>query len=465
MLHSYDYDVITGKHDYIPNKGDISFTNNGSKTSWSPSSWKGFPIEQNPVYPDQCALDYFQTRLKNHPPLVLASEIRSFKKTLSLATNGKAFILQGGDCAESFDNCKSTVIRDLIYTFNQMSGLIHQSTKLPIIQIGRIAGQYAKPRSSPFETKEGIELPSYRGEIINGLDFTEKSRTPDPQRMLNAYHYSSATMNLIRAINSSEHPEYQYKLNIKVYPGSTEQPHYISFLESLYKTVGYLSNKENLAKPMYISHEALLLPYEEAMTRQDSSDHKWYNCSAHMVWVGERTRNIDQAHIEYLRGIENPIGIKCGPKMTGDLLIKLISKLNPNQELGKIILIVRMGIDVIKEKLPMLLEAVKYHGSPVIWMIDPMHGNTKSASNGYKTRYFSDVYNEVIQFLDILKASKVHPGGIHLEMTGQDVTECTGGLQEINANDIPHKYQTLCDPRLNRMQSLELAYLFGKNWQ
>lgn len=465
MLLSYDYDVITGRNDNIPKKLDKSFTNNTQPSSWEPSSWTEFPIEQDPLYPDKCALDYFQTRLRNHPPLVLASEIRSFKKTLAAVTEGKAFILQGGDCAESFDSCKSTIIRDLIYTFNQMSGLINQSTKLPIIKVGRIAGQYAKPRSNSFEIKDGIELPSYRGEIINGLDFSEKSRTPDPQRMLNAYHYSSATLNLIRAINTSESPEHQYKLNIKVYPGSTEQPHYISFLEALYKTVNYLSNKENVTKPIYISHEALLLPYEEAMTRKDSSDNKWYNCSAHMVWVGERTQDINQAHIEYLRGIENPIGIKCGPKMTGDTLIKLISKLNPSQEAGKIILIVRMGVDAIKEKLPLLLEAVKYHGSPVIWMVDPMHGNTKSAENGYKTRYFSDIYNEVTQFLTILKASHIHPGGLHLEMTGQDVTECTGGLQEIQGNDISYKYQTLCDPRLNRMQSLELAYLFGKNWQ
>ncbi|CAG9406353.1 3-deoxy-7-phosphoheptulonate synthase class II [Providencia alcalifaciens] len=464
MLHSFDYDVITGKHDDIFNTEGYPFFKKNSLTSWSPSSWKDFPIEQNPEYPDQCALQYYQTRLKSYPPLVLASEIRHFKNVLSLATEGKAFILQGGDCAESFDSCKSTVIKDLIYTFGQMSGLIHQSIKLPIINIGRIAGQYAKPRSNPFETQDGVDLPSYRGEIINGLDFTDASRTPDPHRMLNAYYHSSATLNLIRAVNSSDSPEYSYRCNIKIYPGSTEQSHYIHFLEELYRTSSYLSNKDNASKSMYISHEALLLPYEESMTRQDSSDQKWYNCSAHMVWVGERTRDINQAHIEYLRGIENPIGIKCGPKMSSETLIELINKLNPNNELGKIILIIRMGVNNILDSLPNLIASVKNHGAPVIWMIDPMHGNTKGTNSGYKTRHFSDMKNEVLQFISVLKNAGIHPGGLHLEMTGKDVTECTGGLQEINTNDISYKYQTLCDPRLNRMQSLELAYFLGQNW-
>lgn len=462
MLLSYDYDVITGKNDHISHirkESDIQ-----ENQSWSPSSWKEFPIEQDPNYPDECALKYFQSRLQSSPPLILASEIRSFKKTLSAVTEGNAFILQGGDCAESFDNCKSTVIRDFIHTFNQMSGLIHQATNLPIIKIGRIAGQYAKPRSNPVEVQNGIELPSYRGEIINGADFTEKSRIPDPQRMLNAYYCSSVTLNLIRAINASQSTEQQYKLKMKVYPGSTEQAHYMPFIEDLYKTSAYLSNKEDIKDPMYTSHEALLLPYEEAMTRKDSRDNKWYNCSAHMLWVGERTRDINQAHIEYLSGIENPIGIKCGPTVTADTLIKLISKLNPNRENGKIILIIRMGANVIKEKLPTLIKSIQYHGTPVIWMIDPMHGNTKSAKEGYKTRYFTDICNEMTQFLQILKEENVHSGGIHLEMTGQEVTECMGGLQEINENDISYKYQTLCDPRLNRMQSLEFAYFLGKNW-
>lgn len=461
MLLSYDYDVIIGKHN------DISHHKKGSynqSTLWRPSSWKDFPIEQNPHYPDKCALEYFQNNIHNHPPLVLASEIRSFKNILSSVTEGKAFILQGGDCAESFNNCQSTVIRDFMFTFNQMAGLISQATHLPVIKIGRIAGQYAKPRSNSFETQNGIELPSFRGEIINGADFSEKSRTPDPQRMLSAYHYSSATLNLIRAINTSDPTEYQSRLNIKVYPGSTEQTHYMSFLEDLYKTANYLSQKENAIKPMYISHEALLLPYEEAMTRKASKDNKWYNCSAHMVWVGERTRDLKKAHIEYLRGIENPIGIKCGPNITSDTLLKLIKKLNPSQEKGKIVIIIRMGTGVIKQKLPALIKSIQSSREFVIWMIDPMHGNTKNAKEGYKTRYFTDITDEMIQFIHILKEAGVHPGGVHLEMTGLDVTECTGGIPEISEEDISYRYQSLCDPRLNRMQSLEIAYLLGKNW-
>ena len=464
MLISYDYDVITGRNDDNYYNRKRPYTNDNLLITWSPSSWTLFPIDQDPKYPDQCALNYFKSRLQSYPPLLLATEIRDFKNRLSSVTEGKAFILQGGDCAESFEHCKSTIIRDFIQTFNQMSGLIHYAIQLPIIKIGRIAGQYAKPRSHSSEIKNGIELPSYKGDIINGIDFTEKSRIPDPQRMLTAYYYASATLNLIRAINAADYPEYQDKINIKVYPGSTEQAHYVSFINELYKTTESPSSKENMAKPMYISHEALLLPYEESMTRQDSKDNKWYNCSAHMIWVGERTKDLDKAHVEYLRGVENPIGIKCGPKTSADILINLINKLNPNRESGKIILIIRMGIDSIHKKLPPLIEAIKHHCMPVIWMIDPMHGNTKSAKGDYKTRVFSDIHDEMAQFIRILKNNNTHPGGLHLEMTGQEVTECIGGLQEINVNDIAHKYKTLCDPRLNRMQSLEIAYLLGKCW-
>lgn len=464
MLLSYDYDVLTGRNSDDKAAQSFSPEKKDQSTSWSPSSWKHFPAEQLPEYPDKYALSYFQNQLKNFPPLVLASEINHLKSVLSLATEGKAFILQGGDCAESFSSQNSIVTRDFMYTFNQMAGLIHQSNHLPIIKIGRIAGQYAKPRSSSHEEQNGIKLPSYKGEIINGLDFSERSRAPDPQRMVHAYHHSSATLNLIRAINSSVNREYDYKLHMKVYPWSTERDHYVSFLEELYKTSHYLFKLEGISKPLYTSHEALLLPYEEALTRKNSADNKWYNCSAHMVWVGERTRNISQAHIEYLRGIENPIGIKCGPAMNSSDLIQLITKINPNNESGKIILIIRMGADTIKEKLPALLKAVKQKGLPVIWMIDPMHGNTKSTDNGYKTRHFTDISNEMTQFIGLLNEENLQPGGLHLEMTGQEVTECSGGLQEINVNDLSYKYRSLCDPRLNRMQSLELAYLFSRSW-
>ncbi|WP_323086384.1 3-deoxy-7-phosphoheptulonate synthase class II [Providencia alcalifaciens] len=464
MLLSYDYDVITGKSDDVYHKTKPQCQPASMPKSWIPSSWKLFPIEQDPNYPDKCALEYFQSRLQLYPPLVLASEIRAFKKKLCSVTEGKAFILQGGDCAESFDNCRATAIRDFIHTVNQMSGLIQHATNLPIIKIGRIAGQYAKPRSSSTEILNGVELPSYRGEIINGIDFNDNSRIPDPHRMINAYHYSSATLNLIRALNESEPPNYIYELNFKSYLGSTEKNHYGPFLKQLLKTSQSISEGDETTTPIHISHEALLLPYEESMTKRDSKDNKWYNCSAHMVWVGDRTRDINQAHIEYLRGIENPIGIKCGLNMTPDMLIELIHKLNPVQEHGKIILIIRMGADVIKEKLPPLVKAIQRENIPVIWMIDPMHGNTKNTEKGYKTRDFVDIFNEMIQFIQVLKQENAHPGGLHLEMTGEDVTECIGGLQEINTNDILYKYRSLCDPRLNRIQSLELAYLLGEHW-
>lgn len=464
MFSTYDIDVLTGRNDKTPQLANHILSSNVVSLSWRPSSWKALPSKQLPEYPDIHALTYCQERLKDSPPLILASEIRAFKNLLKLVANGEAFLLQGGDCAESFDNCQSTIIRDLTFTLAQMSALIEQSTGLPVIKLGRIAGQYAKPRSQPFETLNGLTLPSYRGEIINGLDFSSKSRQPDPLRMITAYHHSAVTLNLLRAMNYTQYAGHKTALEIKTYPGSTEPAHYSNLLEQLYHSQQYIINKRPDTSSYYISHEALLLHYEEAMSRQDSEDNKWYNCSAHMVWVGERTTDINHAHIEYLRGIENPIGIKCSSRMSGEKLIQLIDRLNPENEVGKIILIVRMGKDAIHSHLPELVETIQHHQRSVIWLIDPMHGNTQSTSTGIKTRHFSDIASETRAFIHILHDMGIQAGGIHLEMTGQEVTECTGGLQQINPTDLSHGYQTLCDPRLNRTQSLELAFLVGQHW-
>ncbi|HEK0516736.1 TPA: 3-deoxy-7-phosphoheptulonate synthase [Proteus mirabilis] len=464
MFSTYNIDVLTEQnHQYLPIENTLSLQNIFS-ISWHPSLWKSLPAKQLPEYPDIHALNYCKEKLKHYPPLILASEIRAFKNLLKLVANGEAFLLQGGDCAESFDDCQATIIRDLTFTLSQMSALIEQSTGLPVIKLGRMAGQYAKPRSQAFETQNGLTLPSYRGEIINGLDFSVKSREPDPIRMITAYHHSAATLNLLRAMNYTQYTKQQWALDINAHPGSTEPEHYFHLLEQLYHSQHHIINKQPDTSSYYVSHEALLLHYEESMTRQDSIDNKWYNCSAHMVWVGERTTDIDHAHIEYLRGIENPIGIKCSTRMSGEKLIKLIDTLNPSNEVGKIILIIRVSKDAIHAYLPELVRTVKEHQRAVIWQIDPMHGNTQSANDSMKTRHFNDIAEETRAFIHILHEMGIQAGGIHLEMTGQEVTECTGGLQQIRYTDLSHGYQTLCDPRLNRTQSLELAFLVGRHW-
>ncbi|MGA9619691.1 MAG: 3-deoxy-7-phosphoheptulonate synthase class II [Serratia proteamaculans] len=462
MIFAHDIDVLTGefRRERELSCGDPlrAVLHDG----WSPSSWRSFPARQLPVYPDICALQYYEQLLQQSPPLVLAAEIRQCQQQLALIAQGRAFLLQGGDCAESFVDCQTTTVRDHVLTMEQMAALINQSTGLPVVKIGRIAGQFAKPRSQPEETLDGVTLPSFRGDIINGREFTPHGRTPDPQRMMRAYQHSASTLNLMRALEHSvltfcSTPQQDY-----AHPGVTEQ-YYRSLHQQLQGCYPRGSDQQP-RQPFFTSHEALLLPYEEAMTRRDAAHGSWYNCSAHMLWLGERTGDIDFAHVEYLRGIANPIGIKCGPAMTQAKLLSLLKLIDPHGTPGKIVLIARMGLAHIDAKLPALIQAVKTTGHPVIWVIDPMHGNTSTVGSGHKTRVFATIVAETQAFTALMHQHGVHPGGVHIEMTGVEVTECTGGMQQINDRDLPHRYYTACDPRLNRTQSLELAFLLGKSW-
>lgn len=348
-------------------------------------------------------------------------------------------------------------------TLEQMAALIHQGTGVPVLKIGRIAGQFAKPRSQPEETVGDITLPSFRGDIINSREFTSNGRTPDPQRMMRAYHHSASTLNLLRALDKTMFSFDSAPQQESLHPGATEQ--YYRTLRAQLHDCYHRVNSRPPHQPQFTSHEALLLHYEEALTRRDLTHGGWYNCSAHMLWLGERTGDIDFAHVEYLRGIANPVGIKCGPTMTQAKLLTLLKLLDPQYTPGKITLIARMGLAQIEAKLPPLVEVVKASGHPVIWVIDPMHGNTSAVESGHKTRAFSTIVAETQAFIALIHRHGVHPGGLHVEMTGLEVTECTGGLQQISDRDLFHRYYTACDPRLNRIQSLELAYLLGKSWQ
>ncbi|MEE4412031.1 MULTISPECIES: 3-deoxy-7-phosphoheptulonate synthase class II [unclassified Serratia (in: enterobacteria)] len=463
MIFTHDIDVLTGEFRRERELSCGNLPQGIPDDGWAPASWRRFPARQLPVYPDTCALQYYEQLLQRSPPLVLASEIRQCQQQLALIAEGRAFLLQGGDCAESFADCQTTSVRDHVLTLEQMAALISQGIGLPVLKIGRIAGQFAKPRSQPEETLDGITLPSFRGDIINGREFTPQGRTPDPQRMMRAYHHSAITLNLMRALEKSVFefcaaPQQEY-----VHPGVTEQGYRTLHrqLQDCYRSIGEKPPRQ----PQFTSHEALLLPYEEAMTRWDPARGCWYNCSAHMLWLGERTGDIDFAHVEYLRGIANPIGIKCGPAMTQAKLLGLLKLIDPLGIPGKIVLIARMGLTQIDARLPTLIQAVKATGHPVIWAIDPMHGNTSTTGAGHKTRVFATLVAETQAFIALMHQHGVHPGGLHVEMTGLEVTECTGGLQHISDRDLAHRYYTACDPRLNRSQSVELAFLLGKSWQ
>ncbi|TXE27115.1 3-deoxy-7-phosphoheptulonate synthase [Serratia marcescens] len=464
-----DIDVLTGEGEHNRFVSILAGTHASTvpqPEKWHPSSWREAPMTQLPEYPDECTLRYYELILQSAPPLVLATEIRQFRHRMTQVAKGKSFLLQGGDCAESFDGGQATSIRDHFLTLTQMAGLIHEFTGLPVLKIGRIAGQFAKPRSQQEETRDGMTLPSFRGEIINGQDFSQQGRTPDPQRMLRAYYHAAATMNLLRAINASELPDYSDNLSVQVNSGSGRADHdYHRLCKQLYASYHQHVRNNCLDRPLFTSHEALLLHYEEAMTRKDTVDGAWYNCSAHMLWLGERTGDPDGAHVNYLRGVANPVGIKCGPNMTPERLLALLDILDPDKQPGKIVLIMRMGFAQIEERIPPLLQAVRARRHPVIWAVDPMHGNTRSTPQGYKTRSFSCIVEEVRRFTRLLKEKGEHPGGLHIEMTGEDVTECTGGLQHIDDKDLSYRYLTLCDPRLNRMQSLELSYRLGEAWR
>ena len=440
---------------------------------WSPSSWREKPAEQLPEYPDQVALNQVENKLRNFPPLVFAGEARRLKQDLAKVATGKAFLLQGGDCAESFAEFSAQNIRDTFRVLLQMAIVLTFGAACPVVKVGRIAGQFAKPRSSATERKGNKELESYRGDIINGPEFETLARIPDPERMGRAYTQASATLNLLRAFAQGGYADLHevHRWNLDFVSESPLTERYQELADRLTETLDFMAacglNSETTPQiretVFYTSHEALLLPYEEALTRVDSTSGYWYDCSAHMLWVGDRTRQVEGAHVEFLRGVNNPLGIKCGPNLTGDNLRRLLDALNPKNEPGRITLITRMGAEQIAEKLPKLIEVVNNEGRHVVWSCDPMHGNLIISKAGYKTRSFEQIMSEVRSFFAIHLAEGSHAGGIHIEMTGRNVTECTGGAHEITEEGLAVRYDTLCDPRLNAYQGLELAFLIAES--
>lgn len=439
--------------------------------NWSRSSWRDMPIKQQPTYPNQAHLEEVEALLKNYPPLVFAGEARNLKKSLADVCEGKAFLLQGGDCAESFSEFHAHNIRDTFKVMMQMAVVMTFAGGVPVVKVGRLGGQFAKPRSSDSETVNGVTLPSYRGDIINGVDFTEAARVPDPQRMVQAYNQSAATLNLLRAFASGGladlHQVHAWNLGFVGQNEMTKKYDELSrqIDDSLrfMAACGITSDTYRTLREtdFYTSHEALLLPYEEAFTRQDSLTGEWYDVSSHMLWIGDRTRQLDGAHVEFMRGIQNPIGIKAGPSMDTDDLIRLCDVLNPNNEAGRLNIIVRMGADKVGEGMPKLIQAIEHEGKKVLWSCDPMHGNTITSGNGYKTRPVDAVLTEMKQFFQVHKSEGTYAGGVHLEMTGKNVTECLGGSFEITEENLQSRYHTHCDPRLNADQSLELAFMIA----
>ena len=440
-------------------------------TKWSPNSWRGKPISQVPFYPDADALAATEKQLATFPPLVFAGEARKLKKQLAQVAEGNAFLLQGGDCAESFAEHGADNIRDFFRVFLQMAVVLTFAGSQPVVKVGRIAGQFAKPRSSDTETKDGVALPSYRGDIINGIDFDEKSRVPDPARQVMAYRQSAATLNLLRAFAQGGYASLEnvHKWMLGFVADSPQSERYAALANRISETMDFMAavgitSESNFAlreTDFYTSHEALLLGYEEALTRVDSTSGDWYSTSGHMIWIGDRTRQPDHAHIEYCRGVKNPLGLKCGPSLTPDGLLNLIDLLNPENEPGRLTLIARFGADKVGEHLPKLIRAVAREGRKVVWSCDPMHGNTITAA-GYKTRPFDRILKEVQAFFEVHRAEGTHPGGIHVEMTGKNVTECTGGARAIRDEELQDRYHTHCDPRLNSDQALELAFLVSE---
>ena len=440
---------------------------------WQPNSWRNHPIKQVPDYLDAEKLAGVEAKLAAMPPLVFAGEAQSLKRQLGEVAEGRAFLLQGGDCAESFAEFSANNIRDSFKVILQMAVVLTFGASMPVVKVGRVAGQFAKPRSSPMEAVDGIELPSYRGDMINAMPFTEKDRVPDPKRLLRVYEQSAATLNLLRAFAQGGLADLT-----KVHSWVTEFLSGTPQADRFQELAGRIEESLNFmracgitpetARPLaetdfYTSHESLLLNYEEALTRRDTiTDEKdWYATSAHMIWIGDRTRQPDGAHVEYMRGIANPIGLKCGPSLDPDELVRLIETLNPDNVPGRLTLIARMGADKVRAGLPPLLKAVKASGAKVVWCCDPMHGNTIKASSGYKTRRVNDVMAEVQGFFDAHDEIGTYPGGVHFEMTGQNVTECVGGVVDVTEARLGDRYHTHCDPRLNGAQALELAFLIA----
>lgn len=439
---------------------------------WTLDSWRNLPIKQQPQYTNLKELEAIEASLRGLPPLASPGESRALKRELADAALGKAFLLQGGDCAESFAEFSEENLRNFFRVLLQMTMALMYGAGVPVVKVGRIAGQFAKPRSDNTEKKGGKELPAYRGDMVNAMDFEDGARTPDPERLLRAYYQGAATLNFLRTLARGGYASLKQinRWNMEFAHNSAQGKRFQELIDRINECIGFiqacrlpLDDVEEFSEASFFtSHEALLLGYESALTRMDDTDGKWYAASAHMLWIGDRTRSPDEAHVEFMRGIANPIGMKVGPSITADGLLKLIDILNPENEPGRLTLISRMGCTKIGEFLPPLIRAVKKAGRTVVWSCDPMHGNTIKSPNGYKTRKFTDILAEVRQFFAIHKAEGTFAGGVHFEMTGQDVTECLGGAQAISELNLSDRYHTHCDPRLNASQSLELAFLIAE---
>ncbi|HJS86109.1 MAG TPA: 3-deoxy-7-phosphoheptulonate synthase class II [Acetobacteraceae bacterium] len=439
---------------------------------WTPDSWRARPIRQMPAYSDSAQLEAVERKLAKYPPLVFAGEARRLKAALAGAAEGKGFVLLGGDCAEGFADFTANLLRDTFRVLLQMAVVLTFGASVPVVKMGRMAGQFAKPRSADSETQNGVTLPSYRGDIINGPEFTERARVPDPARMELGYFQAASKLNLLRAFASGGYADLHevHRWNLGFVERSPLAGRYRDLSQRIDETLAFMvacgmsseTTRDMRETDFYVAHEALLLPYEQALTRIDSTTGDWYGCSAHFLWIGDRTRQPDGAHVEFLRGLKNPIGMKAGPSLSTDDLLRILDTLNPANEPGRITLISRMGADQVGAKLPPLIRAVQRAGRRVVWLCDPMHGNTTSTAANLKTRSFDAILSEVRDFFDIHAAEGTWGGGVHVEMTGQNVTECVGGAHRLTEADLGARYETFCDPRLNAEQSLELAFLIAE---
>ena len=437
-------------------------------TSWTPARWRGRPAAQQPDWPDPAALEAALDELRRQPPLVFAGEARDLTEVLGEVAEGRGFVLHAGDCAESFEAFSADAIRDKLKVILQMAIALTYGSGVPTVKLGRIAGQFAKPRSSPSEVRDGVELPSFRGDMVNDLAFEADARVPDPGRLLRAYHQSASTLNLLRAFTKGGFADLSrvHQWNQQFVATSREGRRYELLAAEIDRALRFMAacgidleaELQLRQVDFYTSHEALVLGYEEALTRCDSLTGDWYDCSAHLLWIGDRTRQLDGAHVDFLAGVENPVGVKLGPSTTPDDAVALCEALNPRRRPGRLMLVSRMGADRIEEHLPPLLDAVAATGHPVVWACDPMHGNTFAHSSGYKTRHFDDVMREIRSFFGLCGSAGVWPGGVHVELTGEDVTECLGGSEAVNDDELEKRYETMCDPRLNARQSLDLAF-------
>ncbi|ULR55563.1 class II 3-deoxy-7-phosphoheptulonate synthase [Streptomyces deccanensis] len=437
-----------------------------------PHAWRSLPAAQQPTWPDERALGAVLDDLTTAPPLVFAGECDQLRSRLAAVARGEAFLLQGGDCAETFDAVSADRVRNHVKTLLQMAAVLTYATSLPVVKVGRIAGQYSKPRSQPTERRDGVELPAYRGDAVNGLEFTPESRTPDPERLRRMYHASAATLNIVRAFTTGGYADLRqvHDWNQDFVASSPVGERYERLAREIDRALAFLKAcgaqpREFGSTEFYSSHEALILDYEAALTRRDSRTGQWYDVSGHMVWIGERTRQLDGAHIEFAARIRNPIAVKLGPTVTADEALALIDRLDPDREPGRLSFVARMGADRVRDVLPGLVEKVTASGARIAWICDPMHGNTFTAPSGHKTRSFDDVLDEVRGFFEVHRELGTHPGGIHVELTGENVTECLGGGAEVRLDDLAHRYESACDPRLNRYQSLDLAFQVADLYQ